>query len=144
VLYFKRELIIFRATMALNLTSLIIEIIVSVIIVSPILWLVGRALVGGQKAKFTDAIWIVALGIIINAVLGIFITGIVGFIVTLIIWLWLIKHFFDTGWLHAIIIAVVAIIVLAIVAFILAALGFAMLAGLFGKLSLITGLSLAI
>jgi hypothetical protein len=130
--------------MALNLTSLIIEIIVSVIIVSPVLWLVGRALVGGQKAKFTDAIWIVALGIIVNAVLGMFITGIVGFIVTLIIWLWLIKHFFDTGWLHAIIIAVVAIVVLAIVAFILAALGFAMLAGFLGKLGLITGLSLAI
>ena len=130
--------------MALNLTSLLIEIIVSIIIVSPILWLVGRALVGGQKAKFTDAIWIVALGIIINAILGMFITGFVGFIVTLIVWLYLIKHFFDTGWLHAIIVAVVAIIVMAIVAFILAALGFSMLAGFLGKLGLITALGLAI
>jgi hypothetical protein len=132
---------IFRATMALNLTSLLIEIIVSVIIVSPILWLVGRALVGGQKAKFTDAIWIVALGIIINAILGMFVHGIVGFIVTLIVWLYLIKHFFDTGWLHAIIVAVVAIIALAIIAFILAAIGFSTLAGFISGLKMITALS---
>jgi len=117
----------FRATMALNLASLLIEIIVSAIIVSPILWLVGRVLVGGQKAKFTDAIWIVALGVIIYSILGMFIHGIVGIIVTLIAWLWLIRHFFDTGWLHAIIIAVVAIIALAVVAFILGALGIVVL-----------------
>jgi len=117
----------FRATMALNLASLLIEIIVSAIIVSPILWLVGRVLVGGQKAKFTDAIWIVALGVIIYSILGMFIHGIVGIIVTLIAWLWLIRHFFDTGWLHAIIIAVVSIIALAVVGFILGALGIVVL-----------------
>jgi hypothetical protein len=127
----------FRATMALNLASLLIEIIVSAIIVSPILWLVGRVLVGGQKAKFTDAIWIVALGVIIYAILGMFIHGIVGIIVTLIAWLWLIRHFFDTGWLHAIIIAVVAIIALAVVAFILGALGIVVLANFLSGVKLL-------
>ncbi|MCX6659471.1 MAG: hypothetical protein NTX81_03705 [Candidatus Bathyarchaeota archaeon] len=128
---------IFRATMASNLTSLLIEIIVSAIIVSPILWLVGRALVGGQKAKFTDAIWIVALGVIINAILGMFIHGIVGIIVTLIVLLWLIRHFFDTGWLHAIIIAVAAIIALAVIVFILGALGFGVLANFISGVKLL-------
>jgi hypothetical protein len=123
--------------MASNLTSLLIEIIVSAIIVSPILWLVGRALVGGQKAKFTDAIWIVALGVIINAILGMFIHGIVGIIVTLIVLLWLIRHFFDTGWLHAIIIAVAAIIALAVIAFILGALGFGVLANFISGVKLL-------
>lgn len=127
----------FRATMPLNLTSLLIEIIVSAIIVSPILWLVGRVLVGGQKAKFTDAIWIVALGVIIYAILGMFIHGIVGIIVTLIAWLWLIRHFFDTGWLHAIIIAVVAIIALAVVALILGALGIVVLANFLSGVKLL-------
>ena len=127
----------FRATMALNLASLLIEIIVSAIIVSPILWLVGRVLVGGQKAKFTDAIWIVALGVIIYSILGMFIHGIVGIIVTLIAWLWLIRHFFDTGWLHAIIIAVVAIIALAVVAFILGALGIVVLANFLSGVKLL-------
>ncbi|MCJ7760178.1 hypothetical protein MUP59_03435 [Candidatus Bathyarchaeota archaeon] len=127
----------FRATMALNLASLLIEIIVSAIIVSPILWLVGRVLVGGQKAKFTDAIWIVALGVIIYSILGMFIHGIVGIIVTLIAWLWLIRHFFDTGWLHAIIIAVVAIIALAVVVFILGALGIVVLANFLSGVKLL-------
>jgi hypothetical protein len=110
----------------------IIEIIVGAIIISPILWLVGRAMVGGQKAKFTDAIWIVVLGIIINAILGTFIHGAIGFIVTLIVWVALIRHFFDAGWGRAILIGIVAIIVLIVIAFVLAFLGIAALAGLGG------------
>jgi len=114
----------------INMTNLLIQIIISVIILSPILWLIGRALVGKQKAKFTDAIWIVALGIIINTILGAYIHGLLGFIVTLLIWLWLIKHFFDTGWLMALAIAIIAIIVLGVIVLILAAIGIAFFAGL--------------
>jgi len=114
----------------INLTNLLTQIIISVIILSPILWLIGRALVGKQKAKFTDAIWIVALGIIINTILGAYIHGLLGFIVTLLIWLWLIKHFFDTGWLMALAIAIIAIIVLGVIVLILAAIGIAFFAGL--------------
>jgi len=99
--------------------ALLIQIIVGVIIISPILWLVGRGLVGKQKAKFTDAIWIVALGVIVGAILGAFVHGILGIIVTLIIWLVLIKHFFDCGWLKAILVAIVAVVVLIIIAVIL-------------------------
>lgn len=116
--------------LGINLTNLLIQIIIGVIILSPILWLIGRALVGKQKAKFTDAIWIVALGIIINTILGAYIHGLLGFIVTLLIWLWLIKHFFDTGWLMALAIAIIAIIVLGIIVLILAAIGIAFFAGL--------------
>ena len=118
--------------MALSLTSIIIEIIVGVIIIAPILWLVGRALVGKGKASFGHAVWIVVLGIIINAVLGAFITGALGFIVTLIVWVALIKHFFQTGWGHAIVVGIVAIIVLIVIIAILAFLGIAALAGLGG------------
>jgi hypothetical protein len=39
-----------------SLTSLLDEIIVDVILVAPFLWLVGRAMVGREKAKFTDAL----------------------------------------------------------------------------------------
>jgi len=116
----------------MSLMGTILQIIVSVIIISPILWLVGRSMVGGAKAKFTDAIWIVVLGIIINAILGTFVHGVVGFIVTLIVWIALIKHFFDAGWAKAIIIGIIAIIVLIIIAFVLAFLGIAAIAGLGG------------
>lgn len=120
----------------MNLMGLIIQIIVGIIIVAPILWLVGRSMVGKAKAKITDAIWIVALGIIINAILGTLVHGLAGFIVTLIVWIALIRHFFDTGWLKALLMAIVLVVVLVIIGIILAALGIAMLAG-FGS---ITGL----
>jgi hypothetical protein len=100
--------------------SLLIQVIISIIIISPILWLVGRGLVGKQKAKLTDAIWIVALGVIVGSVLMSYVHGVVGMIITLIIWLVLIKHFFDCGWVKAIIVAVVAVVVLIIIAVILA------------------------
>jgi hypothetical protein len=116
----------------MSLMGTILQIIVSVIIISPILWLVGRSMVGGAKAKFTDAIWIVVLGIIINVILGTFVHGAVGFIVTLIVWIALIKHFFDAGWGKAILIGIIAIIVLIIIAFVLAFLGIVAIAGLAG------------
>jgi len=120
----------------MDVVSIIIQIIAGVIIVSPILWLVGRSMVGKEKAKFTDAIWIVVLGTIINAVLGSFVHGALGFIVTLIVWIALIKHFFDAGWGRAILIGIIAIIVLIVVAFVLVLLGVASLIGLAGLSSL--------
>lgn len=104
----------------MDLMALLIQVIISIIIISPILWLVGRGLVGKQKAKLTDAIWIVALGVIVGSVLMSYVHGVVGMIITLIIWLVLIKHFFDCGWVKAIIVAVVAVVVLIIIAVILA------------------------
>lgn len=123
----------------MDLVSIIIQIIAGVIIVSPILWLVGRSMVGKEKAKFTDAIWIVVLGTVINALLGAFVHGALGFIVTLIVWIALIKHFFDAGWGKAILIGIVAIIVLFVVAFVLVLLGLTALIGL-GGLSSLPGL----
>ena len=122
----------------INLWGLLIQIIVGIIIVAPVLWLIGRSMVGKEKAKFTDAIWIVALGIIISTILGTWIHGLLGFIVTLIVWLALIRHFFDTGWMKALLLAIVLVIVLVIVGLILAALGIAMIAG-FGAITGIFG-----
>ncbi|MEM1575131.1 MAG: hypothetical protein QW755_06205 [Nitrososphaerota archaeon] len=114
--------------MAINLVSLILNIIVSVIIVSPFLWISGRSLVGKEKAKFTDAIWIVVIGIVVSTILGVFLKGIVGTIVLIIIWLALIKHFFDCGWLQALAISIIAAIIFIVVVVILAFIGVAILA----------------
>ena len=112
----------------MDLVGLLISIVVSIIVVAPILWLVGRALAGKQKAKFTDAIWIVVLGIVIGAVVGALISGIVAAIIMFIIWLALIKHFFDCGWLLAFAIAVVAVIIFVIIVAILALVGISVIA----------------
>jgi hypothetical protein len=107
----------------MDLVGLLIQIVVGIIVVAPILWLVGRALVGGQKAKFTDAIWIVVLGTIIGAVVGFFVGSLISAIIMFVVWLALIKHFFDCGWLKAFVIAIIAVIIFIIIVAILALIG---------------------
>ena len=117
--------------MAVNLDTfligLAIHIIVNLIILSPVLWISGRLLAGKDKARFLDAVWIVLLGTVIQDVLAIFIVGIIATLIVLLIWIALIKHFFECGWLKAIAIVIIAILVLIVIVFILALLGIAIL-----------------
>jgi len=112
----------------MDLVALLIQIVVGIIVVAPILWLVGRALVGKEKAKFTDAIWIVVLGTIIGAVVGVFVGSLIAAVIMFVVWLALIKHFFDCGWLKAFVIAVIAVIIFIIIVAILAIIGIGILA----------------
>jgi hypothetical protein len=105
--------------MALNLDTLVINLIINIIILSPVLWIAGRLLAGKDKAKFTDAIWIVVLGTVIGGIFQYLFTGIIAAIIVLFIWLALVKHFFDTGWLRALAIAIVAILIWIVIAVII-------------------------
>ena len=111
--------------MTINLDALLINIIVNTIIVSPALWLSGRALVGKEKAKFTDAVVTVAIGTVAGTVFGAYFSGFLALIIQLILWLLIVKHFFDCGWLKALAISIVAVIIFAIVAIVLGLVGFA-------------------
>jgi hypothetical protein len=112
----------------MDFVALLIQIVIGIIVVAPILWLVGRALVGKEKAKFTDAIWIVVLGTIIGAVVGAFVGSLISAIIMFVVWLALIKHFFDCGWLKAFVIAVIAVIVFIVIVAILAIIGIGIIA----------------
>ncbi|MDW8034355.1 MAG: hypothetical protein RMI79_05455 [Nitrososphaerota archaeon] len=103
----------------LNLMVLMTQIIVEIIIVAPVLWIAGRLLVGKEKAKFTDAILIVVFGVILGVVIGALLHGLIGALVIFIVWLALIKHFFDCGWLKAFVIVVLAAILFIIIAVII-------------------------
>jgi hypothetical protein len=107
----------------MDLIALLIQIVIGIIVVAPVLWLVGRALAGKDKAKFTDAIWIVVLGTIIGAVVGAFVGSLISAVIMFIVWLALIKHFFDCGWLKSFVIAVIAVIIFIIIVAILAVIG---------------------
>jgi hypothetical protein len=111
----------------MELIPLLIQIVVGTIIVAPILWLAGRALVGKDKAKFLDAIWIVLLGTVIGAVVGALVGGLIAAVIMLIVWLALIKHFFDCGWLMAFVIAIIAVIIFVVILAILAVIGIGLL-----------------
>jgi len=107
-----------------NLDVLLIELVIKIIILAPALWLSGRVLVGKEKAKFLDAVWIIILGTLIGGIFSYFeIIGIIALIIQLVIWLGLVKHFFDTGWLKAFVISVLAVIILVVVGFILGLVG---------------------
>jgi len=111
----------------MDLIALLIQIVVGTIILAPVLWLAGRALVGKEKAKFLDAVWIVLLGIVIGAVVGALIGGLVAAVIMFVVWLALIKHFFDCGWLKAFAIAVIAVIIFVIIVAVLAFIGIGLL-----------------
>jgi hypothetical protein len=112
--------------MAINLDAVVIQMVISTVIISPILWLSGRAIVGKEKARFLDAVWIVILGTVIGGIFGWLFTGIIAAIIQLIIWVALVKHFFDTGWLTALAIGIVAVVIFAVITVILGLIGFAL------------------
>jgi hypothetical protein len=118
----------FQMIGGIDLVGLLVQIVVGIIILAPVLWLAGRALVGKEKAKFLDAVWIVALGTIIGAVFGALVGGLLAAIIMFVIWLALIKHFFDCGWLMALAIAIIAVIIFIIIVAILAFIGIGVIA----------------
>jgi len=118
--------------MAIDLGTLVINLIVNIIILAPVLWIAGRLLAGKDKAKLTDAIWIVVLGTVIGGIIQYFFagSGLIAAIIVLVIWLALVKHFFDTGWLKALAIAIVAVIIWIVIAVIIAVIvGIAIIGG---------------
>ena len=98
---------------------LLIGIVITIVVNSLVVWFAGKSLVGDDKAKFSDAMWIVILGSVIGGALNALLSGIIGSIIVLVMWLFLIKHFFDCGWLKALVIAIIAVIIMVIVGFII-------------------------
>jgi len=106
------------------LDTLLIDIVIKIIILAPALWISGRALVGKEEAKFLDAVWIIILGTLVGGIFSYFeISGIIALLIQLVIWLGLVKHFFDTDWIKAFVISVLAIIILIVIDFILGLIG---------------------
>jgi hypothetical protein len=118
--------------MKMDITTLLIDLAITVvtwlIFVSPALWISGRLLAGKQNAKFTDALWIAALGGVVFNLFNAFVTeyvsiwwlSLLSYVILLIIWLALVKHFFDCGWLKAFAISIIAIIIAVVILFIIA------------------------
>ena len=82
---------------------------------------------GEKKARFSDAFWIVALGIILESVVVTVVRSSFASLVQFAAWLYLVKHYFDTGWGSAF-----GISLLAVVVFIVVTVGLAMVLGVLG------------
>jgi hypothetical protein len=107
--------------------TVIIGLIMLWIIVSIPVWIAAKILTLG-RAKFSRAMLVTAVGPIIYAIVF-FISAalltvaigdltlpvIIAFIVAFIAWIWVFKKGFDTGWLRALGIAILAIVVFAVI-----------------------------
>jgi hypothetical protein len=122
--------------LSFDLFAFIVHVVVNVIILSPALWLAGRALAGRDKAKFSDAVAIIIIGTLIGAFFDLFLTDFLALftqflffgtltlwllssLIRLVVWLALVKHFFDCGWLKAFAISVLAVILFVVVVILL-------------------------
>ena len=99
------------------------QIIVGIIVQAPALWLAGRFIVGSDRAKFMDAVWITVLGAVLNAVIAAFIGGEIAGLVQLVAYLYLVKKYYETSWVSAFIISIVAVVIVVVVILILSMLG---------------------
>jgi hypothetical protein len=111
----------------MDIVAIIIQIIFGIIISAPALWLAGRWRVGPKKALFMDAVTITALGVIADAIVGEILGGGLGSLVQLVIYLYLVQKYYETDWVDAAIIAVIAFVILFVVAMVLGILGVAIL-----------------
>lgn len=111
----------------MDIVSIIIEIIVQVVISAPALWIAGRWRIGANRARFMDAVWITALGVVVQVITAVFIGGGIGSIAQLVIYLYLVKQYYETDWVNAAIIAVLAVVILFVVGRVLAMAGFALI-----------------
>ena len=108
--------------------------LVPLLILSFVLYLAGLIVVGRRKARFRDAFIIALLGTIIGTITALFISSfLLLFVIQVIVWLALIKHFYETGWLSALAVAILSIVVFIVILFILSVV-FAISFVLFDKL----------
>ena len=106
----------------------IVGLIILWIIVSIPVWLAGKVVTGG-KASFGDALLATIAGPIVYFIVS-FLAGyflgasalIFGYILALIAWIWVFKASFQTGWLRAILIAILAWVIFIVLSIIIGAL----------------------
>ncbi|MFQ6086528.1 MAG: hypothetical protein ACE5OV_00745 [Candidatus Bathyarchaeia archaeon] len=109
--------------------------VVQLLVLAVVFYLAGVLVVGKKRALFSDAFAISLLGTIISSIFIRFIPQMVkstfnprlasvaqsvGVIISLVGLLLLIKNYYETGWLGALAVAILAVIVFMVLAFILA------------------------
>jgi hypothetical protein len=115
-----------------SLLVAIISLIILWIVVSIPVWLAAKALTGG-RASFGSALLATLAGpivyFLVTWLVGFFLGAaigssayIFGWILALLAWIWVYKASFETGWLRAILIAVLAWIIFIVLSFIFGAL----------------------
>jgi len=103
-----------------DLLFAVISFIINLIVMTIVFYVAGVIVVGKRRALFSDAFVISLLGTVVGNICLLFFPPLIGLILSLLIWLLLIRHYYETGWLGALAVAILAVIVYVVVLVILA------------------------
>jgi len=99
----------------------LVLLVVNLLVLAVVLYLAGLIVVGGRRARFSDAFIISLLGTVLSTVFFLFIPYYsIALVLSIIVWLLLIKRFYETGWLGAIAVGILAMIIFLVIAVLLA------------------------
>jgi len=103
------------------LVGQLLTFVLGLIILTIVFYIAGRVVVGKKRALFSDAFVISLLGTIVANMVNLFMprASLIGLILSLVIWLLLIRHYYETGWLGALAVTIMAVITYVAVWFIL-------------------------
>jgi len=84
--------------------------LLELMVLTVVFYISGLIVVGKKRAKLSDAFLISLLGTIIFNVF-VMLIPVLGLFIALVVWLALIKHYYETGWLGALAVTILAVIV---------------------------------
>ena len=111
----------------------VIFFIINLVVMTTVFYVAGAIVVGKRRALFSDALVISLLGTVVGNICSLFFP-VIGWILSLIVWLLLIRRYYETGWLGALAVSILAVIIYVVVWVILAlifAIPILLFAGLF-------------
>jgi len=107
-----RDIIFERLGMGLAIIFSLVLFFASLLVLAVILYLAGLIVVGGKRARLTDALIISLLGSVLSTLFIMFIPYfLIALILSIITWLLLIKRLYETGWLGSLAVGILAIII---------------------------------
>jgi len=94
-----------------QLLSALVIIIVNLIVLTLVFYIAGVVVVGKRRALLSDAFVISLLGTAVSGICNYFFSPLIGAVLSLLVWLLLIRHYYETGWLGALAVGILALIV---------------------------------
>lgn len=105
----------------LRVVFLLVLFLVNLLILAVVLYLAGLVVVGKKRALLSDAFIISLLGTVLSILFFMFLPyRLLALILSIIVWLLLIKRLYETGWLGAIAVGILAMVIFLAVTVLLA------------------------
>ena len=105
----------------LRVIFLLVLFLVNLLILAVVLYLAGLVVVGKKRALLSDAFIISLLGTVLSILFFMFLPyRLLALMLSIIVWLLLIKRLYETGWLGAIAVGILAMVIFLAVTVLLA------------------------